>query len=271
MKSSDRGGQKQLVEAIGSQRFDADWNNPRHRIRRLLSEFTGVFGLVFVLAGTSSVMNRFMGGTPPLYFVILTLSAVAAAWLLAAILALGDVSAHFDPAVTFAFALRGDITWPMTVLYWIVQLAGAAAGALLAKLLVGSEGGLAATRPQPGMQWQAVVTETVLTFILVMIVLSMANGPKLNGQFTPFAVAAWVFAAPAVMGAFEGASMNPARSFGPDLASWNFSGFWIYVLGPALGAIIAIGYVTIMRGGTSKEEAQFALGAPAGPEAATGN
>ena len=108
-----------------------------------------MFGLVFGLSGTAAVLNTFEGATPPKYFVVLVLSGVGAAWLLGAIFALGDVSAHFDPAITFAFALRGDITWAMTVIYWVVQFTAAASASLLIRALMGDGGGLAATRPAP--------------------------------------------------------------------------------------------------------------------------
>jgi hypothetical protein len=87
------------------------------------------------------------------------------------------------------------------------------------------------------MRLQAVIFEAVITFGLVLLVLSMANGPKLNGPFTPIAVGFWIVAASMMGGAFEGASMNPARSFGPALATLHFADYWIYVVGPVLGAV----------------------------------
>src|SRR5260370_35856438 len=142
--------------------------------------------------------------------------------------------------MTLAFALRGDMGWPLAGVYVVVQLAAAAAGSLLARAFFGVAGNLAATVPQPGQLWQAVAFETVITFGLVLMVLSMANGPKLNGRFVPLAVGAYIMSWGTMGGPFEGASMNPARSFGPDLARGDLTTWWGYVLGPAAGVHPAV-------------------------------
>ena len=174
---------------------------------------------------------------------------------------------HFDPAVTLAFGIRRDMSWGMVVLYWIGQFSGAACGSLLIRSLVGPGNNLALTLPPPNMRLQALIFEAVITFGLVLLVLSMANGAKLNGPFTPIAVGLWIVAASMMGGTFEGASMNPARSFGPALATLHFESFWIYVAGPVLGALAAVGVTHVFRGGSSAKEAAFALGAPGGPDA----
>ena len=108
---------------------------------------------------------------------------------------LGDISAHFNPAATFGFALRRDMEWGMAIAYWIVQFAAAAAGgSLLARAFFGPEGKLAATVPQPGQDWQAVGFETAITFGLILMISNLADGPKLNGPFVPLAVGAYVIA-----------------------------------------------------------------------------
>jgi glycerol uptake facilitator-like aquaporin len=96
----------------------------------------------------------------------------------------------------------------------------------------------------------------------------MANGAKLNGPFTPIAVGFWIIAASMMGGTFEGASMNPARSFGPALATLHFADYWIYVVGPVLGTLAAVVVTQVLRGAPSAKEAAFALGAPQGPDAA---
>ena len=84
------------------------------------------------------------------------LSLVSALWLVVAVYFLGDISAHFNPAMTLAFALRRDMGWLMAATYWIVQFIAAACGSLLARGFFGPEGNLAATMPKPGQSWQAV-------------------------------------------------------------------------------------------------------------------
>jgi glycerol uptake facilitator-like aquaporin len=141
------------------------------------------------------------------------------------------VSAHFNPATTLAFALRRDMDWVMAAVYWLVQFVAAA-------------------------------FEAIITFGLVLTVLNMANGPKLNGPFVPLAVGAYIMAWGTMGGPFDGASMNPARSFGPDLAIGNLSTWWAYVIGPAAGAVIAVGVARVLRGPAKAEEALAAEGTP---------
>src|SRR5260370_33824161 len=120
--------------------------------------------------------------------------------------------------MTLAFALRGDMGWPLAGVYVVVQMTAAAAGSLLARAFFGVAGNLAATVPQPGQLWQAVAFEAVITFGLVLMGLSMADGPQLNGSFVPLAVGAYIMSVGTKGGPFEGASMEPATTFWADLA-----------------------------------------------------
>ena len=254
-------GKEAFIASIGGQRAYADWTNPDHRLRRLLSEAIGVAGLTFILSGGAAIITRW-GGDIGVWQLALVLSAVSGVWLLVAVAFLGDISAHFDPVMTLAFALRGDMGWIMACFYWLVQFAAAAAGSLLARAFAGDSGGLAATRPQPGMEWQAAGFEAVITCGLVLLVLNMANGPKLNGPLVPIAVGGYIFAWGTMGGPFEGASMNPARSFGPDLVSLDFTGYWVYLIGPVAGALVAVAIARVLRGGASAAEAGAAQGTP---------
>ena len=256
-------GEAALAAAVGPDRFSADWKDPRHRARRLLSEFIGMSGLTFVLSAGAATLAKYGGGAPiPIWQVASVLSAVSGLWLVVAVYFLGDISAHFNPAMTFAFALRGDMGWVMTGIYVVVQLVAGSAGSLAARAFFGVEGNLAATRPPPGLAPQAVVFEAIITFGLVLMVLSMANGPKLNGQFVPLAVGAYVIALGTIGGPYEGASMNPARSFGPDLATGNLSTWWVYIVGPLAGAVAAVAVARILRGPAKAQESQAAMGTP---------
>ena len=106
-------GRAALIASVGGQRGWADWANPEHRLRRLLAEFIGMAGLTFVLSGGAAILARYGGGTLRPWQVVLVLSLVSALWLVVAVYFLGDISAHFNPATTLAFALRRDMSWVM--------------------------------------------------------------------------------------------------------------------------------------------------------------
>lgn len=260
--SAELTGKQALIAEVGTSRYSADWTSAQHRHRRVLAEFIGTFGLVFILSGGAAILVKFGGGDPPVYVVALVLSAFSALWLIVAIYFLGDISAHFNPAMTFAFALRGDMGWVMAVVYWITQCAAAIAGAFLARWFFGSLGNLAATRPPAGMDMKAVLFEALITFGLVLMVLGMANGPKLSGPYVPLAVGAYIMAWGSMGGPFEGAAMNPARALGPDVAIGDLSSYWVYVVGPLAGAAIAAVVARALRGPAKAQEALAAMGDP---------
>jgi len=255
-------GKAALIASVGGQRGYADWTNPDHRMRRLLSEFIGMAGLTFVLSGGAAVLAKYGGATLPRWQTVLVLSLISALWLVVAVYFLGDISAHFNPATTFAFALRRDMGWVMAGIYWVVQFVAAIGGSFLARAFFGAESKLAATMPPPGMHWQAAAFEAVITFGLVLMVLSLANGPKLNGPFVPLAVGAYILAWGTMGGPYDGASMNPARSLGPDVAIHDVTTWWVYLVGPLVGAVIAVGVAYVLRGPAKAEEAAAAQGTP---------
>lgn len=173
--------------------------------------------------------------------VSLAAAVVAPALLvMAMIYTVGDLSgAHFNPAVTLAFSLRSDFPWRWVPGYWAVQIVGAALAALLLRGLFGNQGHLGATLPQHGV-FAALIMEVVLTFFLVTVILGTATDHRLVGHNAALAVGGLIaldglFAAP-----ISGASMNPARSFGPALISGNVDSYWIYVAGPLAGAVLAV-------------------------------
>ncbi len=255
-------GKTALIVTAGGSRGFADWTNPDHRVRRLMAEFIGLSGLTFILSGTAAILARYGGHALEPWQKVFVLSAVSALWLVVAVYSLGDISAHFNPVTTLAFALRRDMGWVMAGVYWVVQFAAATIGSLAARAFFGVEGNLAATVPQPGLSWQAAGFEAVITFGLVLLVINMADGPKLNGPFVPLAVGAYIMALGTMGGPFDGASMNPARSFGPDLAVGNLTTWWVYVIGPVVGAVIAVGAAYVLRGPARAQEARAAMGTP---------
>jgi glycerol uptake facilitator-like aquaporin len=255
-------GRAALIASAGGQRAWADWANPDHRMRRLLAEFIGMAGLTFVLSGGAAVLARYGGRALQPWQTVLVLSLISALWLVVAVYFLGDISAHFNPATTLAFTSRRDMGLPMACAYWIVQFGAAVCGSLLARAFFGPGGKLAATMPKPGQSWQSAAFEAILTFGLVLMILNMANGPKLNGPFVPLAVGAYVLAWGTMGGPYDGAAFNPARAFGPDVALGNLSTWWVYLLGPVVGATVAVGVASVLRGPAKAQEASAAVGTP---------
>jgi aquaporin Z len=222
-----------------------DWDDPAHEWRRLFSELLGTFFLVLVGAG-GAVVNAQSDGA------ISRAAAVTAPGLMvmAIILFMGAVSgAHLNPAVSIAFAARGDFPWRRVPGYVIVQLLGATLACLFLWALLGKIGMLGATEPGPGISaWQAMLMELVLTVGLVGVILGTASGAQNVGVFGALGVGGYIILAGLWSSPISGASMNPARSFGPDMALLDFSNYWAYVVGPIAGALIAVGIAYVLRG-----------------------
>jgi aquaporin Z len=235
-----------------------DFNNPRQEWRRLVSELLGTFFLVLAAAGGGMMGHAFSG-------VISHSAAVTAPALtvVAVILFMGKISgAHLNPAVSFAFALRGDFPWRRVPGYVIVQLAGAVLAALVLHWIVNVSASYGSNYPAHGYSDLAAFwMELLLTTGLVSVILGTASGAQNVGIIGAFGVGSYIALAGLWGSPISGASMNPARTFGPDLASTTFTGYWVYIAGPAAGAAIAVGIAFILRGpGGSKS----ALGAAQG-------
>ena len=238
--------------------FEEDTLRPRPLWIRLIIEFVGTFVLVTVAAG-SGVINHYVGGGP-----ISRTAAVIApgAVVMAMIYAWGPLSGlHINPAVTFAFASRRVFPAGWVVPYWVAQFAGAIGAALFLQAMFGdvSAGGNYPIA-KPGGDWRSLVMETVLTAILVSIILHTATGGRSIGHNAAIAVGSTV----ALLGLFaspvSGASMNPARTLGPDIVGNDYTGWWVYVAGPVIGAAIAVMIIGAVRGLPDKEERQAAQG-----------
>lgn len=225
---------------------------------RLIIEFLGTFVLVTVAAG-SGVINHYVGGGP----VSRTAAVIApGAVVMAMIYAWGPLSGlHINPAVTTAFAARGVFPTRWVVPYWVAQFGGAIGAALF---LQGMFTHVAAGSNYPiatqGGDWRSLVMETVLTAILVSVILNTATGGRSIGHNAAIAVGSTV----ALLGLFaspiSGASMNPARTLGPDIVAHDYTGWWVYILGPVIGAAIAVAIIGTVRGLPDKEEREAAQG-----------
>jgi aquaporin Z len=222
-----------------------NFDNPALEWRRLFSEVLGTFLLVLAGAG-GGVVNAVSNGQ------ISRAAAVTAPGLtvLAVILFMGAISgAHLNPAVSIAFAVRGNFPWLRVPGYIIAQLVGSTLAVLLLRAIFGNVGMLGATEPGPGISdWQALLVEFVLTVGLVSTILGTASRAQNLGPISAFGVGAYIILAGLWSSPISGASMNPARSFGPDLVLWNFSSYWVYLVGPIAGALVAVGIAFILRG-----------------------
>ncbi|MGZ6642681.1 MAG: MIP/aquaporin family protein [Solirubrobacteraceae bacterium] len=219
--------------------------NPRLQWRRLFSELLGTFLLVLAGAG-GGVVNAVSHGQ------ISRTAAVTAPGLtvMAIILFMGAVSgAHLNPIVTISFGLRGDFPWRRAPGYVLVQLAGATLACLFLSAVFGNVGQLGATVPGTGVaDWQAMLIELVLTAGLVSTILGTASTAQNVGPLSAIGVGGYIVLAGLWSSPISGASMNPARSFGPDAVLGDFAHFWVYVVGPFAGALIAVGIAFLLRG-----------------------
>ena len=203
----------------------------------------GTFALVLVAAGGGLLHGKGQITLGP---------AVVAPGLMvmAIILFMGAVSgAHLNPAVSLAFALRGDFPWKRVPGYIIIQLVGATLACLFLLAVFGNVEHLGATLPGPGYEdWQALLMEVVLTALLVSVILGTASAAQNVGAIAALGVGGYIALAGLWSAPVSGTSMNPARSFGPALVSGDFTAYWVYVAGPLAGAVIAVGCAIVLRG-----------------------
>jgi aquaporin Z len=245
--SSHESRAHELVEAEVGRFAQAlnDFADPSQEWRRLVSELLGTFFLVLVAAGGGMMSQAFP------HTISRTAAVVAPALMvLAIILFMGKVSgAHLNPAVSIAFSLRGDFPWRRVPGYVVVQLAGAAVAAWLLQATVHVSSSYGANYPASGFTaGNAFVMETVLTFGLVSVILGTASGAQNLGVFGALGVGAYIALAGLWGSPISGASMNPARSFGPDAVAADLTSYWVYVAGPILGAVLAVGVAYVLRG-----------------------
>ena len=222
-----------------------DFQDSSQEWRRLFSELLGTFFLVLVAAGGGMMSQAFPGP-------ISRTAAVVAPGLmvLAIILFMGKVSgAHLNPAVSIAFALRRDFPWKRVPGYIVVQLIGAALAAWFLQGVVHVSATYGSNYPAPHFSsGDAFVMETVLTFGLVSVILGTASGAQNLGIIGAFGVGSYIALAGLWGSPISGASMNPARTFGPDLVGADFHAYWVYIAGPLAGAVVAVGTAYVLRG-----------------------
>ncbi|MHB1529315.1 MAG: MIP/aquaporin family protein [Acidiferrobacteraceae bacterium] len=222
-----------------------DFLESSHEWRRLFSEAWGTFLLVVVAAG-SVVVGAWSHGAISLSMMVIAPGLM----VMAIIYFMGAVGgAHLNPAVTLAFAVRRNFPWKRVPGYILSQFVGGTAAALFLRAMFGTVGLLGATVPGKGISdFKALCMEVLLTTGLVSVILGTASGARNIGSNAALAVGGYIALAGLWAAPISGASMNPVRSFAPDLVRGNLSTCWIYMVGPLIGAMIAVGFEWILKG-----------------------
>ena len=211
-------------------------------LRRLLAEAIGTFALVF--AGCGAIMVDARTGALGHVGVAISFGLV----IMVMIYAVGHISgAHFNPAVTLAFALTRHFPWPRSFAYWATQVAAALTAAAVLRGSLGNVAHVGATLPS-GSQAQSFLWELVLSFFLMFVIMAVATDTRAVGEAAAIAIGGTVGLDAMFGGPISGASMNPARSLGPALVGGDLHGLWLYLVAPPLGAALAALTYQLIRG-----------------------
>ncbi|HVM32291.1 MAG TPA: MIP family channel protein [bacterium] len=211
-------------------------------LKKSLGEALGTFTLVFAGCGSVMVAERFPGSISNAGISVIFGLAVAVM-----IYALGHISgAHFNPAVTLAFAAARHFPLGQVLAYWSAQFAGALAAIGLLKVILPLGRTYGSTLPAVS-NWQALIWEVLLTFFLMFVIMAVATDTKAVGTMAGAAIGGTVLLAAWLGGPVTGASMNPARSLAPALFEGKLDVYWIYLVGPCLGAVLASFFYEAIR------------------------
>jgi aquaporin Z len=223
-------------------------------VRHHAAEAFGTFFLTLVAAG-SEVAAAHTGAVSPAAKVV-----APALVVLSLIYALGDCSgAHFNPVVTLAFALRQDFPWRRVPTYWLVQMTAALLAAAVLRALFGTEAHVGASLPHIDPV-PALWLETLATWLLVTVILGTATRHRLVGPQAALAVGATISLDGLCFGPLSGASMNPARSLGSAVVAGEVGDVWLYVVGPLLGALLAVALMALIKPRRDEGEREAAVG-----------
>jgi aquaporin NIP len=211
-------------------------------MKKYTAEFIGTFALVFCGTGAITIDEVTKGGVSHVG-VAITFGLI----VMSMIYALGDKSgAHINPAVTIAFAVNGSFKWEETAPYIISQCAGAIAASYLLRFIFPSSIFLGASLPA-GSNLQSLILEFVLSFFLMLVIISVAKGSGEQGLFAGIAIGGVVALEAMFAGPICGASMNPARSLGPAVAGDHFQSLWVYIAGPVAGMIASLPFYRFIK------------------------
>ncbi len=204
-------------------------------MKKYISECIGTFALIFCGTGAMTI-NEVTGGD-------VTHVGIAITWgfiVIAMIYAFGDISgAHFNPAVSIAFAFAKKFSWKEVPKYILAQILGAFLASLLLLFLFPTSEFYGATIPTIDPM-RAFVLEIILTFILMLTIINVSTGSKEVGVVAGIAIGGVVLLEAMFAGPVTNASMNPARSIAPAVVSGNLQHLWLYIIAPVIGAVLAI-------------------------------
>ncbi len=229
--------------------------------RALAAEAIGTFALVF--AGAGAVMVDAKTHALGHVGVAITFGLV----IMAMIYAVGHVSgAHFNGAVTFAFALTRHFPWGRALAYWCAQLVGALAAAALLRGSLGNIADVGATLPA-GSRGQSFLWELVMSAFLMFVIMAVATDTRAVGETAAIAIGGTIGLDAMFGGPISGASMNPMRSLGPALVSGDLHALWLYVVAPVVGTSLGALAYQFVRGEATRP-ADLATAESAGGEEA---
>ncbi len=217
-------------------------------LRAAAAEAVGAFALVF--AGCGAIMVDAKSGELGQVGVALSFGLV----IMVMIYAVGHVSgAHFNPAVTLAFAVTRHVSWPRVTAYWAAQCVGTIAAAAFLRASLGDVANLGTTQPS-GSLAQSFVWELLMTALLMFVIMAVATDTRAVGEAAAIAVGGTIGLCALFGGPVSGASLNPARSLGPALVSGELNALWLYLLAPTLGAVTgALAYMLVGRPSTQPD------------------
>ncbi|HXS36992.1 MAG TPA: MIP family channel protein [Flavipsychrobacter sp.] len=212
-------------------------------VKKYLAEFLGTYALVF--AGTGAIIiDQETNGSVTHVGVAITFGLI----VMSMIYTFGNISgAHLNPAVSIAFAVAKRFDIQQLLPYIVSQIAGALFASITLRLLFPNNHLLGTTLPA-GSAMQSFVLEFILTFFLMLVIINVASGSKEQGMFAGLAIGAVVGLEAMFAGPICGASMNPARSIGPAIISWQIQYLWVYIVAPIAGAVAAVPIFKIING-----------------------
>lgn len=223
-------------------------------LKRYVAEAIGTFMIVFAPVALSAG-SKLPGGDTTL----LSAALISGLAVLAMIYALGPISAaHFNPAVTLAFASARRFPWKYVLPYWAAQVVGAVLAGAVAAALFGAGHGVHVPS-QPELLIRNLATEATITFLLMLVIIAVATDRRVSGTVPALAIGFTVVAGVLIGGPITGGSMNPARSLGPALFAGGpaLANYWIYLIGPMVGAVAGALVYELVR-----LEPEHAKGAP---------
>lgn len=211
-------------------------------MKKYLAEAIGTFALIFCGTG-AIVINEISGGSVTHLGIAITFGLIVTA----VIYAIGDISgAHINPAVTVAFWVAKKIPFSDVIPYILSQIGGALLASYTLKFLFPEATTMGETLPN-GSMMQSFVLEIILTFFLMFIIIQVVRGSKEVGIMAGLVIGLTVLLEALFAGPISGASMNPARSLAPAIANLNFSGLWIYLTAPFIGAVVSIWVANVLQ------------------------